>query len=327
MGYGRARERLTPRAFGWLLALVVGTDLWLNATQFWRYSPDPRTELFRPDSITSRIREVFPPERAGDRGRVLDLGVYPGNGVTLMAFDIPQVLGHHGNELRYYDELLGGKNEWRNLSFVHLWDLLAVRYALTPSGPRSADSIPGFKRVLDSVPTSAGTRATLFERTEVPPYARVVPGAVKTDSSVIVSTLVDPRMDYSRLVLFAMDQPVTPVRIREMPPPSPSRATLTFWQPGRMTIALAPPPPQESYVVVAENWYPDWHAAVDGAPAQLLRGDHALLTVRVPAGAKQVELTFRSKDYETGRAISLVSLALLVTIAAGPLAFRRKQDA
>ena len=327
LGYGRARERLTPRAFGWLLALVVGTDLWLNATQFWRYSPDPRTELFRPDSITSRIREVFHPERAGDPGRVLDLGVYPGNGVTLMAFDIPQVLGHHGNELRYYDELLGGKNEWRNLSFVRLWDLLAVRYALTPSSPRSADSIPGFKRVLDSVPTSAGTRATLFERTEVQPYARVVPGAVKTDSSVIVSTLVDPRMDYSRLVLFSMDQPVTPVRIREMPQPSPSRATLTFWQPGRMTIALVPPPPQESYVVIAENWYPDWHAAVDGVPAQLLRGDHALLTVRVPAGAKQVDLTFRSKDYETGRAISLVSLALLAGLAAGPLAFRRKQDA
>ena len=326
LGYGRMRERLTPRAFGWLLAVVVGTDLWLNATQFWRYSPDPRTELFRPDSITSRMRQTFPPERPGDLGRVLDLGVYPGNGVTLMAFDIPQVLGHHGNELRYYDELLGGKNEWRNLSFFHLWDLLAVRYVLTPSGPRGADSIPGFRRVLDSVPTSAGTRANLLERTEVQPYARVVPGAVKTDSNVIVSTLVDPRMDYSRLVLFSMDQPGTPVRIREMPPPSPSRATLTFWQPGRMTVALAPPPPQESYVVIAENWYPDWHAAVDGAPAQLLRGDHALLTVRVPAGAKQVDLTFRSKDYETGRAISLVSLALLAGLAAGPLAFRRKRD-
>ena len=257
---------------------------------------------------------------------MLDLGVYPGNGVTLMAFDIPQVLGHHGNELRYYDELWGGKNEWRNLASFHLWDLLAVRYVLSPSGGRDTDSIPGFKRVLESVPTAAGTRANLFERTEVQPYARIVPGAVKTDSSVIVPTLVDPRMDYSRLVLFTMDQPVAPVPIREMPPPSPSRATLTFWQPGRMSIALSPPPPQESYVVIAENWYPDWHAAVDGAPAPLLRGDHTLLTVQVPGGAKQVDLTFHSKDYEAGRTISLVSLVLLVVIAAGPLALARKRD-
>ncbi|OLC76793.1 MAG: hypothetical protein AUH78_06225 [Gemmatimonadetes bacterium 13_1_40CM_4_69_8] len=316
-----SRDRLTPRLFAFTLALVVGCDLWLNARGFWIYSPEPRADWFRPDPVTDRIKQTKPPYRV----RVLDLGVYGAD--ALMAFDIPQVLGYHGNELRYYDELLGNPPQFTNLRYVHLWDLLAVRFAITPAGARNADSIPGFKRVLDSVVTAAGTRANLFERTEPQPYARVVPGAFKaTDSSVVVPTLVDPRIDYSRVVLFTPDQPVAPAPIREMPPPSPSRAAVTAWEPGRMTIALDPAPPQPSYVLVSENWYPDWRATVDGAPVPVLRGDYTLITVPVPAGAKQVALSFRSPEYQTGKAISLASLALLAAIGLLPVALRRRRD-
>src|SRR5207302_309299 len=299
------RDRLTPRLFALTLALVVSGDLWLNAQHFWIYAPKPEADLYRPDPVTERIKTTPLPYRVLDL--VIPGGLYPGD--VLMAFDIPQVLGYHGNEIRYYDDLLGRDDNWGNLRYLRLWDLLAVRYALAPAGGRNVDSIPGYKRVLDSAVTSAGTRVTLFERTQPQPYARVVPGAYKApDSAVVVPTLVDPRIDYSRVVLFTPDQPVTPAPIREMPPPSPARATVTAWEPGRMTIALDPAPPQPSYVLVAENWYPDWRATVDGASARVIRGDYALITVPVPAGAKRVELTFRSPAYQTGKMISLASL-------------------
>ena len=154
----------------------------------------------------------------------------------------------------------------------------------------------------------------------------MVPGGLKApDSAVVIPTLVDPRIDYSRVVLFTPDQPVTPAPIREMPPPSPARAAVTAWEPGRMSLALDPAPPQPSYLLVSENWFPDWRATVDGVPAQVLRGDYALITVPVPAGAKRVELTFRSPAYQTGKTISLLSLALLAAIALVPLAVRRRR--
>jgi hypothetical protein len=144
-----------------------------------------------------------------------------------------------------------------------------------------------------------------------------VAGAIKTDSATIIPTLVDPRMDFSRIVLFTNDQPVTPEPLKAMPPPSPSRAAVTAWQPGRMTVTLDPVTPQPSYLVIAENWYPDWQASADGRPAQVLRGDYTLITVALPAGAKVVDLMFRSKLYETGRMLSLGSLAaLLVALVA-----------
>src|SRR5881397_2896564 len=164
------RDRLTPRLFALTLALVVSGDLWLNAQHFWIYAPKPEADLYRPDPVTERIKTTPLPYRVLDL--VIPGGLYPGD--VLMAFDIPQVLGYHGNEIRYYDDLLGRDDNWGNLRYLRLWDLLAVRYALAPAGGRNVDSIPGYKRVLDSAVTSAGTRVTLFERTQPQPYARVV---------------------------------------------------------------------------------------------------------------------------------------------------------
>ena len=134
-------------------------------------------------------------------------------------------------------------------------------------------------------------------------------------------------MDYSRLVLFTNDQPVVPEPIKKMPEPSPSRATVTAWQPGRMTMTLEPAAPAPGYLLIAENWHPDWQATVDGRPTPTLRGDFTLITVPLPAGARSVELAFRSPDYETGKEISLASLAVLVAVAVAPLVARRVRHA
>jgi uncharacterized membrane protein YfhO len=55
----------------------------------------------------------------------------------------------------------------------------------------------------------------------------------------------------------------------------------------------------------------------------VLRGDYSLLTVPLPAGAKAVELSFRSTLYELGRTITLGSLAILVIALVASLAARR----
>src|SRR5690348_9444712 len=117
---GMGAERLTPRLEALALVLIVGTDLWLNARPFWSYM-----KPYGGDQVVDRVTATPPPFR------VIDLGpTYRGS--VLATFDIPQVLGYHGNELRYYDELLGGQGEWRNLGFLPLWELLAVRYAIAP---------------------------------------------------------------------------------------------------------------------------------------------------------------------------------------------------
>src|SRR5438094_374070 len=156
--------------------------------------------------------------------RVLDLKVYPEN--VLMAHGIQQVLGYQGNELRYYDELLGGRPGTQNggrylLTSTKLWDLLAVRFLLISDTVR----VPGYHKVLGPVETAAGSRGYVYEADTAPPYARVVPAALKLeDDSLVPPTLADPRMTgYDRVVLLPPRAPVNPPPLRSLPAPSASR--------------------------------------------------------------------------------------------------------
>lgn len=92
-----------------------------------------------------------------------------------------------------------------------------------------------------------------------------------------------------------------------------------------MSITLDPAPPQDSYLLVSENWYPDWHATVDGQPVATLRGDQTFLTVPVKAGAKQVELQFASRYFALGKLVTIISFLLLVAWAGTAVWWRRAQ--
>ena len=307
--------KVSTRAFATALVLIIGADLWFSVRSHWIWSR-PEQELYRRDPVIEQIQRTSVPYRVLDPP-LRSGSVYPGT--VLMKHDIPQVLGYHGNEIRYYDDLLGGKNELRYLLHPQLWNLLAVRFIMLGDSAR----VPGYHQVLGPTLTAPGGRGYLYEADRAPLYARVVPAAIKGDSSAILATIYDPRFDPDRLLLFTPDAPVNPLPVSTMPNPSPARATVTKWEPGRMSIALDPAPPAPSYLLVSENWYPDWHAQVDATPTATLRGDYSLIVVPIPQGAKTVELWFDSPARRQGWWITMLSLAVLVGLAIGPAAARR----
>jgi hypothetical protein len=320
IGFARAKVPAAALCLG--LPLLVGADLWRNAQPFWVYSR-VHQELHQPDPVTERLTATAEPYR------VLNLpGMEVYQGSALMGLGVPQVLGHHGNELHAFDQLLGGKNRWANLASFRMWDLLAVRYVVLPTEIRQrTDSIPGYDRILGGVATSSGTVADLYERREPQPYARYVTAAIKVadDQAPVLIANPNSQFDPSSLVLLSPDAAVEPAPVAESPETEPVAARVEAWEPGRMRLRLEPAAPVDGYVTVSENWYPDWQATVDGADATVARGNGSLLTVVVPAGAEVVELEFRSADYRSGKLISLLSLAVVaVGMVVPPVSRRRK---
>jgi hypothetical protein len=303
--------RLTPRVFALGLIILVGADLYRAGAGFWHWST-PEHEQFATDDIIKRLSATPLPYRVFDPAPVYATD-------ALMAFNIPQVTGYHGNHLQTYLDLVGGEGGQNLVRAANLWKLLDVRYLILPDTVR----LRGYHRVLGPVTTGLGRRAYLYEADSALDYARVAAAAVKADTSQIVPTLMDPRLDYRRLVLLSPEQPVNPLPVTDMPAPPQSRASVAQWAPGAMTITLTPPPDSASYLVVSENWYKDWKATVDGAPAPVLRGDQALITVPVRAGSRSVSLVFQADDFETGKQITLISLLLIVLLAGVPIAMRR----
>ena len=330
IGWFLSKKRLQVGIAGLLVMAVVGTDLWWNARTFWNYSDAP-DGLFAGDEVTNHILDTDSPFRA------LNLQVYPATnrqGTVLMAYGIPELLGHHGNELHAFDELMGGQDVWRNLPpFVppfqgqgdlKLLDLYAVKYVIVPSR-LGLDSIPGFRRALSNVPAASGIQAHLFEREGDIPYARIVPAALKLPAEQLVPTVMDPRFPIDLLVVFDSTTGVDAPTVTGIPEPLASSVSVTEWHPGHMRLQIDPPAPQAAFVVVSENWYFEWRATVDGEPVTTVPGNGALITVPVAAGARQIELNFESDAYRAGKAIMLVSVVLVAAGFVGPIVARRKR--
>jgi hypothetical protein len=192
-----------------------------------------------------------------------------------------------------------------------------------------AQSVPGYHQVLGPVVTTPGSPAVLLERDSVAPYVRVVPAAAKVPEDQVVPTVLDSRFPFESIVLYPDSVAITPEPIRggQVPLPVAVHPKLAEWAPGSMRIQLEGSAPKPTYLLIAENWYSDWHATVDGKPVPVRRGDHTLLSVVLPSGAREVRLTFASAAYARGKLITWLALLISGALLAAPLWIRRRSAA
>ena len=189
--------------------------------------------------------------------------------------------------------------------------------------------MPGYQRVLTNVQTAGGQPADLFERDVPVRYARIVPAGIKIlEEAQVVATVADPRFPIDRLVVLdSTAVGLDPPELTGIPDSVGASVSVTQWAPGRIRLEISPAAPQNAFVVISENWYFDWQATVDGQSVTPIRGNGALLTVPVRAGARKIELRFESDAYRTGKGITLASLVLVALGFVTPVALRRKKRA
>ena len=325
LALARQRGKIGAGVWGMALIAIVGTDLWLNARAFWNYS-NVQDELFGGDAIKARLRSVTRPFRVWDVDYNGVPSVYPG--AALMADDISQLYGHHGNEPHAFDVL--NERQGSSLTFARAGDpqilnLFAVNYLIVQNAA-VPDSLPGFRKTLSNVSASSGAPAALFERVQPIPYARfITAAAAPTSPAQTPATVLDQRFDVNRLVLLDTVAGMAPGAIPNPLPPAPDLAvTFADWKPGAMRMRLGSGTPSAGYVLVSENWDAEWLAMVDGRPAPVLRGDGTLITVPVPAGARELVVQYAGRAYARGRLVTIVSLLVVAFGLVMPPVRRRR---
>ncbi|MGE0489697.1 MAG: YfhO family protein [Vulcanimicrobiota bacterium] len=132
------------------------------------------------------------------------------------------------------------------------------------------------------------------------PRARLITGHRSAPLPDQLALLADPDHDPATQVLLADGQNANT---------SGETGTVEWLEDGELSQRLRVQAPAEGYLVVSDNWHPDWQATVDGQPAPVLRADFAFRAVAVPAG--QHEVTFRFQPAGFGLALMLSGLAWL----------------
>ncbi|MBA3889289.1 MAG: YfhO family protein [Gemmatimonadaceae bacterium] len=328
-------RRLTPRAAGMLLVLVLTADYWSVLRNYWQfvesadvvYAADPTIEAMQQESEPYRVLPMALAQRFGLPGAVFRDPFLDGD--ALMSHDVPNVVGYHGNELGRYQQLVGNPKGADLLSNVALRTMLNVRYLLTDVGPaESLDPstpdvtlpmiIPGAQHVVGPVRNAAGSEVHLYRFSDGAEAAWVTPAIVKAPDDGVLATVRDPRFDSTvrrRVALFDTSAAVT-AQPADLPLPEPSaiRATVRRISPSHLRVQLSDPVAEGSALVVSENYYPGWKATVQGRDVPVHRANYTLIGVPLPAGASTVDLEFGSAPYETGKLVTLLAIAAALAL-------------
>src|ERR1035438_10483327 len=86
---------------------------------------------------------------------------------------------------------------------------------------------------------------------------------------------------------------------------SPAKVTVQEFSPHKVRFEVEAAQPVMA--VIAQSYYHNWRASVDGQPTRLWRADHAFQALKVPAGRRQVTLTYQDRPFYCGAVISLLA--------------------
>jgi hypothetical protein len=234
---------------------------------------------------------------------------------TLALYDIMQVFGYHGNQLKAYDDFTerslreGARTQeeygqiFSQFILGNKLDLLNTKYLVS----RQPIDHPKFKRVFK------GDGVYVFENKTYLPRARIVfRYEVMENRDEILEKISDPSFDYTNSIILE-EQPEIPL--------NPSDTSAAYGQAwiekddiNQMTVKAKLSKP--GFLILSENYYPSWKAYVDGREIKIYRADYLFRAVYLDQGEHEVRFVFESRPYGIGKISTLLTSALLLAMFA-----------
>jgi hypothetical protein len=191
-----------------------------------------------------------------------------------------------------------------------LLDLAAVRYVVIHAGVLAEDDVQqmitatGFRRLPE-----LGSDPAVFENPRALPRAFVVYRASPAPpADPLLARLSEDGFD--PLVESYVEGAALAVA-----PGAPARgAPATVVRDEEEVVEVEATLSAAGLLVIADSFYPGWHATVDDVPVPIVAVNHLFRGVHVPAGAHRVRFEYRPRSFTLGAVVSLAAVAGLVTL-------------
>ncbi|MEZ4648906.1 MAG: hypothetical protein R3E97_09005 [Candidatus Eisenbacteria bacterium] len=298
-----AREgRVSPDRLGAGVALSLGVlvvaDLWVIDRAFYHPEPAESAEELLPNPGATE----FLAERPGPF-RILPLQPLFGSNSFVTA-GLESIGGYQPAKLRVYQDLLDANV----ISAPGVLGMLNVRYLLSPSPVETgmAPIYEGDGYVYELPPTPGPVWSVA--RAETVPSAKDV-----------LARLGDRGFDPTGVAyLEAGDMAPSQAQF------SPADVRLAERELHRIVARSESDGP--ALVVFSEIHYePAWHATVDGVDTPILRVDHVLRAVEVPAGSHEIVMVYRSPAHDKASLANKAGLAALGVLVLFGAVLRRRR--
>jgi len=108
----------------------------------------------------------------------------------------------------------------------------------------------------------------------------------------------------------------------ELPPRCAGSATITAENPTQVRVSARMETP--GLVVLADLWDKGWRAYLNGQPVPILRADHAIRGVPVPAGNVTLEFRYEPASFAWGLRVCGLAMVVLLGWTGGLCFFQRR---
>ncbi|MGD8979818.1 MAG: YfhO family protein [candidate division WOR-3 bacterium] len=238
----------------------------------------------------------------------------------LLYHDIQSAGGYVPNPLKRYQEFIGAgqsvmftpSNLIQHPKFL---DLLNAKYIIAPTLPTDISQYaPQTQRTIQQIrtylsrftPVFVGHRYTLYENQNALPRAYMVHEYAVHDETDMLDIMKSDAFDPLNTALLEEDPGVAHRDTND--DFMPGSAQLKEYMPNRITCQTRSENP--GFLILADNWHPDWQVFVDGERSDLLVANYTFRAVHVPSGTHEVIFRYISKGFMTGSVISVVALIL-----------------
>jgi hypothetical protein len=296
-----------PRVLIAALTLLLAADL-LIAQRGLRPTA-PREQLFPRTDFTDALTGQDEPIRLSLLTAQLPLPAKTG---LMPIFGVEELYGYDGiypsRPLRFLGEC--NKRAWNTMEPV----CAVNRYAFRPDAFAPGEQ-PKRYELLDTLNgLSIYRNKRAFPRVFLVGNLRVV-----DDADAVFDTICAPGFNPARTVVT--DQPP-----QQTPPTADTTelgsARLRKRDATRVTIDVQAK--HECVLVLADAYYPGWHAFVDEEPTEIFPAYHAMRGIIIPAGDHTVEFRYRPGSFRLGLAVSTMTLiagalAALILLLRSPI--------
>ncbi len=332
----RWKNMLPPRGMAALFILLLYADLWSFGSG---YNPvTPAQSIYPRTKLLSYLQE-----HAGHDRIIGTMNLLRPN--AAMLFGLRDVRGYEDLVDKDFAALYAPFRATLNVDTKRslflsrderkLLQSAGVRYVLTVRRIRGPGNASAYRWLFDE------NHVSLYEDRAALPRAYVVSAAVvKPNNAEATRALLAPGLDLHKTVVLTREEYRTSAigdPFRSAVPTSQQSPQLLQVQQGLDAppvtwhtdapeeVDLEATCPTAGYLVLSDNYTPDWQATVDGRSAPVLRANVVYRAVALPAGRHKVSFRYRPTVVYASAAVSGVALLVLLALAAFPFVVNRRK--
>ncbi|HUT63781.1 MAG TPA: hypothetical protein VMZ04_07475 [Anaerolineae bacterium] len=282
-----------------LIALVTFIDESFVDSRFITVFDPASNQSTAPDSVVKRLQNIMK-ENAPFR----ILGFLNGSHLSsnyYAMFGIQVADGHHNNELQTYELFRGGRT---NRNFLLYW----LDGSFKDEGIRLNNflKVAGVKYIV--IPTQDGGTTLLENEGALERVFSVHSYVTAVNDTLAIEMLKDSSFDPSKTAIINGECSMKLTQVSDSTDVSQS-TSLSYTKNGAYIKTDSQVP---ELLVLTDNWSPYWYADVDRKPVRIHRAYGTFMAVECPAGKHEIRFLYDSRPYETGKTITLSSLAFIV---------------